>query len=93
MNVRYTAAAQQDLADIVNYTSEHFPGSSHLVEESIVLAVERIALWPESARKVSARSGVRAVAVTRYPFVVFYRIQSDEIEILGVRHSARRPMD
>ena len=41
------------------------------------------------APRVTQRPG----CVTVYPFRIFYRARSDTIEILHIRHAARRPME
>jgi toxin ParE1/3/4 len=37
--------------------------------------------------------GVRELTVLRYPYKVYYAIENDEVWILHVRHSSRRPPD
>jgi hypothetical protein len=34
---------------------------------------------------------VRVTFLRRYPFAIFYRIRTDRVLILHLRHSARRP--
>jgi hypothetical protein len=38
------------------------------------------------------RAGHRRLPVLRYPYVVLYRIAADELLILHIRHTARRPL-
>jgi plasmid stabilization system protein ParE len=33
------------------------------------------------------------VLVLRYPYKIFYRLRGDAVEILHIRHTARRPWD
>jgi len=40
---------------------------------------------------VAGWPNVRAVLVLRYPYKIFYRVRRDVIEILYIRHTARRP--
>jgi hypothetical protein len=35
--------------------------------------------------------GVRVLWLGRYPYLVYYRIQQNEVAILHIRHAARRP--
>jgi toxin ParE1/3/4 len=39
------------------------------------------------------RSGVRAAPLGRYPYVIFYRVAGDAIEILYIHHTARQARD
>jgi hypothetical protein len=34
---------------------------------------------------------VRIVPLVRYPYVIFYQVKEDRIEILHVRHTSRAP--
>ena len=84
-----TDAAQADLNEIIDYTLENFPGSAASLERRIRFVISRIEAWPENARLVPEREGVRVVPVIRYPFRIFYRVLSDRIEILHIHHTAR----
>ena len=89
MRVVWTAAALSDLDEALDYTKRHFPQSLHSLERRIRATVERVARWPESARRVEGRSDVRVVPLVRYPYRLFYRVRGDRIEILHVHHAAR----
>jgi plasmid stabilization system protein ParE len=39
----------------------------------------------------TARAGIRRLPFGRYPHVLFYAIEADEVVILHVRHAAQRP--
>jgi toxin ParE1/3/4 len=49
----------------------------------------RLARFPKMGRP-NYKPGVRMIPVRRYPFLVFYTIEADEIFILSVRHAARK---
>jgi len=91
MIVVWAKAAQADLDEILAYTSENFPGSVDPLERRVRAVVARIVKWPESARLVYDRPGVRVVPLIRYPFRIYYRVARDRIEILHVHHTSRRP--
>lgn len=40
---------------------------------------------------LTRRHRVRALALPRYPYRIFYRLNFDEIEVLHIRHTSRRP--
>jgi toxin ParE1/3/4 len=54
------------------------------IEEVIAVLADA----PELARVIS-RNGVRQFRVWPYPYLVYYRVRED-VEILQVRHSARK---
>ena len=89
MKVVYTAAALADLDDILKFTAANYPASYSAVERRIRATVERAGRWPEAARRIEERSGVRAALVLRYPFRIFYEIKGGTVEILHIHHTAR----
>jgi len=90
MRVRYRQLALIDLAEIFLYLSKRSPSGAHNVLEAVNAAIADIAENPLSARKTSD-AAVRVKVVRRYLYKIFYSIGADEIEILHVRHGARRP--
>jgi plasmid stabilization system protein ParE len=48
----------------------------------------RLARFPQMGRP-KYKPGVRMMPLRRYPFLVFYTIESNEVLILSVRHAAR----
>jgi plasmid stabilization system protein ParE len=93
MRLRYSPRAARDLDSIFQYLSERSPRGAANVMAAIFAATEFIRRHPEAAPKVPRIPGIRGVIAPRYPFKVFYRVlpEQDVIEIVHVRHSARRP--
>jgi toxin ParE1/3/4 len=92
MNLVYSRRALADLHDIAAYYATHAsPAIAASVERRLDNVINRISHAPEAAPRVSQRSHVRAVAVVRYPFRIFYRARGDVIDILHIRHTSRHP--
>jgi hypothetical protein len=72
------------------YTRRAHPGHVDLLIERIERVVEHIREMPQSAPLVARRAGVRMVPLRRYPYLLFYRVRKDHLEILGLIHAARR---
>jgi toxin ParE1/3/4 len=92
MNVVYSPRAARDLEAIAAY--HHAVAGSRIaaaIGARIEYVISRIAEHPHSAPRVLERRGVRVALVLRYPYKIFYRIRGDKIEILHIRHTARRP--
>lgn len=87
--IRYTTAAIGDLREIKDYLVQHDPGAARNVGEAIERAVLLLSLFPHKSRNVRRRDW-HALPLSRYPYIVFFRIRRDEIEILHIRHAARR---
>jgi plasmid stabilization system protein ParE len=39
------------------------------------------------------KTGVRMITVRRYPYLIFYTVEKNEVLILSARHGARQPFD
>jgi len=90
MRVVFTDAALADLDDILSFLAINYPALTTPVEGRIRAVVARLAKWPESARIVEQRPGVRVVPLVRYPYKIFYRIVDGTIEILHIQHTSRQ---
>jgi plasmid stabilization system protein ParE len=90
MRVLFREAALADLDEISRYLSQRSPIGARNVVQAVHAAIVDIAEYPRSARRTSDPS-VRVKIVGRYRYQIFYSIEADSIEILHVRHGARRP--
>jgi plasmid stabilization system protein ParE len=90
MRVRYRELALSDLDRIFRYLDERNPAGARNVIDAIHAAVGDIAQNPLGARQTSDPT-VRVKVVGRYGYKIFFSVNPDAIEILHVRHGARRP--
>jgi plasmid stabilization system protein ParE len=92
MTAVFTQGALADLDEILDWLKSKNPLAAAAVENSIHATVARVAKRPKSARAVTQWAGhVRAVPLVRYPYIIFYQVADDRIEILHIRHTARAP--
>ena len=91
MILRWTAGALADLRSIENYQKLHWPASRAAFEERLTAIERRIVEFPLGAPEVEQRPGVRMVAFHSFPYRLFYRVESDAIDVLAIRHTSRRP--
>ncbi|MEA2877165.1 MAG: toxin ParE1/3/4 [Hyphomicrobiales bacterium] len=89
MKVRYTVPAQVDLDDLYNFVSDNNPFAAERIKRQIRVDAELLGELPYIARE-SDYPGIRIRKVRRYPYLIFYSVQEDEVHILRVRHGARR---
>ena len=92
MNVVYAPRALRDLQGISAYLTERSPGASTRVLATLKTSIDSLSYFPELGRLVDA-AGHRRMPVPRYPYLIFYRIAGDELLILHIRHTSRRPID
>jgi plasmid stabilization system protein ParE len=92
MNIVYAPRALRDLNGIGAYLVERNPAGAANVFGAIKSSIDTLSFFPQIGRLVD-KAGHRRVPVVRYPYVIFYRIAEDEILILHIRHTSRRPID
>lgn len=91
MRIRYRARALNDLEEIYRYLEPRSPTGARNVLRTIHAAIDDIAQYPYSAERTSDPD-IRVKVLGRYRYKLFYSvIGSDSIEIIHVRHTARRP--
>jgi toxin ParE1/3/4 len=93
VRIKYSPRAVIDLAEIGRYLAERSPSGAAAVEKRMRTVVELIAQFPASGRSVYARPGVSVIPLGRYPYRIFYTTSDDELIVLHIRHTARKPVD
>jgi toxin ParE1/3/4 len=92
LTIRLDERALADLAEIRDYLVERSPSGAEHVRLHLVETIDRLADFPFLGRATDEPS-VRVMALTRYPYLVFYAVVGDDVVILHVRHGAREPVD
>lgn len=90
MKVRYRALALADLENIFQFLNERSPSGARNVLRAIHDAVAEIAAHPMAA-PVTSDPTLRVKILGRYRYKIFYEIDGDTIDIIHIRHAARRP--
>ena len=89
MRIRWSRGAVDDLAEIGEFIERENPAAAGRVLQSICEQVRLLANQPMTGRR-GRIEGTRELVHVRYPYIVAYRVHNEEIEILAVRHTARR---
>jgi toxin ParE1/3/4 len=90
MKIRYTPRAQSDLDVIYRYLDQRTPSGALAVKESIERRIASLTEFPLAA-PATDDPGVRELTVVRYPYKIYYEMSGEEVRILHIRHTARRP--
>jgi len=88
MKLLYTTRARTDLAEIHDYIGQENPQAARRVVSIIRKAAEALPQNPLVGR-AGRVAGTRELAVSRFPFVLAYRIDANEVQILSVIHTSR----
>jgi toxin ParE1/3/4 len=87
----YTQKALNDLAEIIGHIAEDDARAASRFGSSLVAHVELLARFPRMGGLTRKRPSVHKLLHS--PFLIYYRIREakHEIEVLHIRHGARRP--
>ena len=87
--VRWTLQAADDLEAIANFIAADSPQYAKLFAMDVLVAVERMADFPNSGRVVPELKdpAIREILFGSYRIV--YRVRGDLVEVLTVYHGAR----
>jgi addiction module RelE/StbE family toxin len=91
MRVRYTARAFANREAIFDYIEERSPQAARDVLRLIRQRINELADHPYTGTKTT-RPGIYMLWIAPYPYRVFYRVNGDDIVILHIRHTSRRPL-
>ena len=91
MRLRYTRRATDQLARLLGDLESHSPLGAASVSGRLADITMLLLQFPQVGRQ-TARRGVRRITIIPYPYNVDYRVDRQEIVILGVRHASRRPV-
>ena len=89
MRIIWTDRALIHIAEVGTYLEEHDPEASLRILNAIAGAVEALALHPRRGRPGRVPR-TRELIVPHTPYLVAYRLRAAKVEILAVRHGARK---
>ena len=92
MRIRYTPRAFADREAIFEYIDRRNPRAAREMKVFIKKRINDLQYFSESYPLIEERDA-RALFLGRYPYIVYYRVRGDEISILHIRHTSRRPWE
>jgi plasmid stabilization system protein ParE len=91
MNVRFHRLAVVEIDHEVDYYESRQTGLGDELEDEIETVLTMIRQFPEAAPRWKHRHDRRVAVLDRFPFTLPYQIVGDEIVILALAHTSRRP--
>jgi len=89
LTVQWGEEATSDLEELLSYIAQDNKAAAIKIRDLIGLAVEQLSWFPYTGHETDV-SGVLIKPLSRYPYLIFYRIVGEELHILRVLHGARR---
>jgi plasmid stabilization system protein ParE len=91
MNLRIHRLAVAEIDDEVDYYEARQVGLGAELEGEIDTVLTLILRFPEVAPRWKDRANRHVAVLDRFPFTVPYQILGDDIVILALAHTSRRP--
>lgn len=88
MRVAWTTLARHDLRDIYDYIATDNPDAARRIQAVVRSRIGSLVDTPFLGRQGRVE-GTRELIITGTPYIVAYRIEMEEIQILRVRRGAR----
>jgi toxin ParE1/3/4 len=89
MRVRFSRAAQRDLAEIHAYISKDSLDIASRLVAGLIERSRKLGDNPFEGRETD-EANVRVIVAPRVRYLIFYTIAADEIHVLHIRHTSRR---
>jgi toxin ParE1/3/4 len=88
MRVRWTTAAADDLAHIVDYIRKDNPATARRVAQTIYRSIGRLRKFPNLGR-IGLAENSRELVFSPWPYIAVYEIIGDQVQVLRIRHAAQ----
>ena len=89
MKVLWPRRARAEFNAAIDYLQQHSPAGARRIAEDIERSVLLVETFPHIA-PASRHKGLRQKTVPSTPYIIVYRIKSDQIEIRAVIHTGQR---
>jgi len=89
MRIEWDSRAVRDLQEIRAFIAADKPAAAAKVAEHIKNSIQSLSEFPLMGRQ-TRYPNIRILPIAGIPYVVYYHLLVDEIEILAVFHGARR---
>ncbi len=89
MKIKWTKGAKHNLNQIEEYIAQDNPNAALDIILKIIKTVGMLSDNPAMGR-IGRIFDTRELVISRTPFIVPYRIKSDQVEILRVLHSSMK---
>ena len=93
MKIRYTETALLEIDEIFSFIARGNMQAAAALVDRAAATISRLGDFPQLGQ-IANEDGVRTFPLGRFPYLVFYTVDQNEVVILHVRHTSRqRPWD
>ena len=87
--LEWTERASEDVLAIYTYIAQDNRKAAEAVVSHLISSAERVRYFPGLGRP-GRRKGTRELVLTRYPYLLVYRVRARKVSIVAVAHQRRR---
>jgi toxin ParE1/3/4 len=87
--IHFRPKAEQDVAEAGTWYEEQQPGLGARFLSQLEATLERVVDNPQMYPVVE--EDIRSCGLRRFPYILYYRLLDDRIEVLAVLHGSRDP--
>lgn len=91
MSLRLTRTALKQIEEALDYIAERSPQGSEAFRLRINAGLDILREFPRAGQETD-RPGFRRLILTPHPYAIVYRLAADDVVIMRLRHTARRPL-
>jgi toxin ParE1/3/4 len=88
MNLKWTEEALQQLREAYDFIQLDKPSAAARMADMIQSAANQLRFFPSMGRP-SKRPKTRELAIPGTPFILVYRVQHEQVELLALYHGAQ----
>lgn len=90
MRVKWLRKAIRNLDDEADYIAKENPVAAAKMFEYVMACADSLGEFPASGRPGRV-PGTRELVIDRYPLLIPYRVSGNELHVLRVFHTSRKP--
>ena len=83
--------ASAELAEAVRWYEDRRPGWGRRLFDAVVQAATVIESYPDAGSPRPGHKAARQLKVRGFPYVIAYRIRPQDLYVVAVAHTSRRP--
>ncbi|MGQ0736338.1 MAG: type II toxin-antitoxin system RelE/ParE family toxin [Acidobacteriota bacterium] len=89
--IQLSEPASAELTDAISWYERQRAGLGGDLFDALIKTIDLIQTHPEIGTLCTTRRPSRQLLVTGFPYSVVYRIRDDDIYVVAVAHTSRRP--
>jgi ParE toxin of type II toxin-antitoxin system, parDE len=86
---RFLASAEEEMSEASLFYDAASGGLGNDFLDDVQQAIDRLCEYPQAGKPVS--SNLRRMLLHRFPFSIFYSVETDVILVVAIAHHGRRP--